>query len=184
MTLGDVCGKGPRAAVLAGQVRHSLRALLLLERDPEQLMHLINKALLSSYAAFPRDTGAGGDPSGDGMIDGGPPDPLLRADGVVDEVDARGTLLGAIKSGAITLRTATVELAPGDLLLYSDGITEAFGSPTSREMCGSARLKTALATCAGMPATAVVERLEQLSNDWLAGGVFDDRALLAIRRSR
>ncbi len=190
VTLGDVCGKGPRAAVLAGQVRHSLRALLLLERDPEQLMHLINKALLASYTPRSHVTLVlGAIRPGEGVIDlavaGHPPPLLLRADGLVEEVDARGTLLGAIKSGSITLRTATVDLTPGDLLLlYSDGITEAFGGPTGREMYGHTRLKTALATCAGMPATAVVERLEQLNSDWLAGGVFDDRALLAIRRSR
>ncbi|GAB1821238.1 SpoIIE family protein phosphatase [Herbidospora sp. RD11066] len=188
VTLGDVCGKGPRAAVLAGQVRHSLRALLLLERDPEKLMRLINKALLGSPTPRSHVTLVLAAIRG-GVIDlavaGHPAPLLLRADGVVEEVDARGTLLGALKSGLLTLRTATIDLAPGDLLLlYSDGITEAFGGPTGRAMYGAARLKAALATCAGLPATAVVERLEQLNSDWLAGGVFDDRALLAIRRSR
>ncbi|WP_083958765.1 SpoIIE family protein phosphatase [Herbidospora mongoliensis] len=188
VTLGDVCGKGPRAAVLAGQVRHSLRALLLLERDPEQLMRLLNRALLSSPTPGSHVTLVLAAVKG-GAIDiavaGHPAPLLLRADGVVEEVDARGSLLGAIKSGVLTLRIATIDLDSGDLLLlYSDGITEAFGGPTGREMYGATRLKTALATCAGLPATAVVERLEQLNSDWLAGGVFDDRALLAIRRSR
>lgn len=66
-------------------------------------------------------------------------------------------------------------------LFYSDGITEAFGGPSGREMYGTQRLKTALATCAGMPVAAVVERLEQLSTAWLAGDIQDDRALLAVQ---
>lgn len=111
----------------------------------------------------------------------GHPAPLvLRRDGTVEEVPARGSLLGALKKTVV--RPATVDLAPGEVcLLYSDGITEAFGGPTGREMFGEERLKDALATCRGMPVDALVERLEQISSEWLAGGQQDDRALLAVR---
>ncbi len=177
VTLGDVCGKGPRAAVLAGQVRHSLRALLLLERDPEQLMRLINRALLSSPTPSSHVTLvlAAIRPA-DGVIDlavaGHPAPLLLRADGVVEEVDARGSLLGAIKSGVIVLRTATIHLGPGDLLLlYSDGITEAFGGPhRPRDVRRRPSQDRPRHLRYGLPASAVVERLEQLNSDWLAGG--------------
>ncbi|MEV4294021.1 SpoIIE family protein phosphatase [Microbispora rosea] len=189
--LGDVCGKGARAAVLAGQVRHSLRTLLLLESRTDRLLELLNRSLLASpspnsyvtmiLAAL--RTAPGDHVLVDLAVAGHPPPLVLRGDGTVEEAAARGSLLGALKK--ITLRPVTVDLAPGDVcLLYSDGITEAFGGPSGREMFGDERLKEALATCAGMPVEALVERLEQLSTEWLGadpGGGRDDRALLAVR---
>ncbi|MFF0311382.1 PP2C family protein-serine/threonine phosphatase [Streptosporangium sp. NPDC004379] len=188
LMLGDVCGKGPRAAVLAGQVRQSLRALALLERRPGPLVELLNRCLLASPVPNSFVTLVLGSLAADGgggvrlelAVAGHPPPLVLRADGTVTEVVSRGSMLGAMRR--ILLEPVTVQLAPGEVcLLYSDGITEAFGGPSGREMYGGQRLKAALAGCAGMPASAVVERLEQLSTEWLAGRVQDDRALLAVR---
>ncbi|MEU6424998.1 PP2C family protein-serine/threonine phosphatase [Microbispora sp. NPDC046973] len=191
--LGDVCGKGARAAVLAGQVRHSLRTLLLLESRPDRLLELLNRSLLASpspnsyvtmiLAAL--RTAPGDHVLVDLAVAGHPAPLVLRRDGTVEEVAVRGSILGALKK--ITLRPVTLDLAPGEVcLLYSDGITEAFGGPSGREMFGEERLKEALATCPGMPVEALVERLEQLSTEWLGGGgpgggQQDDRALLAVR---
>lgn len=186
--LGDVCGKGARAAVLAGQVRHSLRTLLLLESRPERLIELLNRALLASPSPNSYVTlvmGAlsrapGGHTRLHLSVAGHPPPLVLRRDGVVERVAIRGSLLGALKNPV--LNAVTVDLAPGEVcLFYSDGVTEAFGGPSAREMFGPARLEAALGTCAGMPVAALVERLEQISTEWLAGGEHDDRALLAIR---
>ncbi|GII02604.1 PP2C family protein-serine/threonine phosphatase [Planobispora takensis] len=189
VTLGDVCGKGARAAVLAGQVRHSLRTLLLLEGRPERIVGLLNRSLLASPAKSPFVTmvlgavhsAAGGHTRLELAIAGHPAPLVLRGDGTVEEITERGSLLGALRS--IVPALVTVDLAPGDVcLFYSDGITEAFGGPTGREMYGTARLKADLATCAGMPVTALVERLEQLSTGWLAESAEqDDRALLAVQ---
>ncbi|WP_214410046.1 PP2C family protein-serine/threonine phosphatase [Sphaerisporangium fuscum] len=187
--LGDVCGKGARAAVLAGQIRHSMRTLLLLEDDPERLVELLNRSLLASPAPDSYATlvlaAVRPDP-GDGHVEvdlsvAGHPEPLiLRADGRVEVVTARGTMLGALPR--IDLTSVTVRLAPGELcLLYSDGITEALGGPTREERYELERLRSALATCAGMPAAAVVQRLEQITTEWIARGDQDDRALLAIQ---
>ncbi|MEV7807116.1 SpoIIE family protein phosphatase [Microbispora sp. NPDC088329] len=198
--LGDVCGKGARAAVLAGQVRHSLRTLLLLESRPDRLLELLNRSLLASPSPNSYVTlvlaalrvAPGGHVLLDLAVAGHPPPLVLRRDGTVEEVDVRGSILGALKR--ISLWPVTLDLAPGEVcLLYSDGITEAFGGPRGREMFGEERLKEALASCAGMPADALVERLEQLSSEWLCGGLGDglggvlgggqrdDRALLAVR---
>ncbi len=188
VVLGDVCGKGARAAVLAGQVRQSLRTLLLLERCPERLMPLLNRSLLASPSPNPYVTlvlgtlrnGQDGHLHIGLAVAGHPPPLVLRADGTVQEASARGSLLGALKN--TVMAPAAVDLAPGELcLFYSDGITEAFGGPSGREMYGGQRLKNALSTCAGMPASAVVERLEQISTDWLGGTTQDDRALLAVQ---
>ncbi len=189
LALGDVCGKGAEAAVLAGRVRHGLRALVLVENRPEQLLGLLNRTLLdapgpcrlvTAVLAVVRPDARRGRVVVELAVAGHPPPLILRGDGSVEEVEASGTLLGLLEE--VEVPTVRVELAPGEVcLLYSDGITEAFGGPLGRQMFGEQRLKDALATCPGMPARALVERLEQLSTEWLAYGERDDRTLLAIR---
>ncbi|MFE6893780.1 PP2C family protein-serine/threonine phosphatase [Streptomyces sp. NPDC057694] len=183
--LGDVCGKGVEAAVVAGRVRYTLRALLPFAADHTRLLTLLNSALLASpQAPFVtlvlvsavrraaqvrlRITGAGH------------PAPLVvRATGQVEEVPAGGTLIGAIDD--LEFRTAEVVLDPGETcLLYSDGITEARGGPLGDVMFSEDRLRTVLARCAGMPAGAVTERVQMIAAQWLGEGPHDDMAVLAI----
>jgi len=188
IVLGDVCGTGPEAAVLTGKVRQTLRALRLVETRPEDMLRVLNQALLQAtrqhrfvtmvigsvrrieHARVRLTLAAGGHPA-----------PLvLRLDGRVEEVPTRGTLIGAVQRTVV--HPADVELAPGELcLLYSDGLTEARGGPSGVEQWGEARLHDALATCAGMPAAVTVERLRQLVSDWIRGGTRDDIAMLAVR---
>ncbi|GAA2533518.1 PP2C family protein-serine/threonine phosphatase [Winogradskya humida] len=188
VVLGDVCGKGPEAAVLTGKIRQTLRALHLVEDDPEVMLSVLNRALLSSGRQHRFATMVIGAISRAEhgrlrvtLATGGHPVPLiLRTDGTVEAAPIRGTLIGVVPE--ITVQPATVELAPGETcLLYSDGLTEARGGPTGQDQWGEARLRDALAGCRGMPGDAAVERLRQLVSDWVHGGVRDDIAMLAVR---
>ena len=188
IALGDVCGTGPEAAVLTGKIRQTLRALRLVEAGPEEMLKVLNEALLQSGHRPRFVTMVVGSVNrvdhGRVRLDlasGGHPAPLvLRNDGTVEEVPTSGTLIGVLPHTVV--RPATVELAPGELcLLYSDGLTEARGGPTAVEQWGETRLRQALATCGGMPGTAALERLRQLVSDWLRGGESDDIAMLAVR---
>jgi serine phosphatase RsbU (regulator of sigma subunit) len=188
VVLGDVCGTGPEAAVLTGKVRHTLRALRLVDAGPVRMLEVLNQALLQSGRQHRFVTLA---VAAVGRIDhgrirltlasGGHPPPLvLRTDGTVEEVPASGTLIGVVAQTVV--RPATVELAPGELcLLYSDGLTEARGGPSGTEHYGEQRLHDALSSCQGMPGTAAVERVRQLVSDWVHGGIRDDIAMLAVR---
>jgi serine phosphatase RsbU (regulator of sigma subunit) len=115
------------------------------------------------------------------LATGGHPAPLvLRTDGTVEAVPVSGTLIGVVPK--ISVHPATIELGPGELcLLYSDGLTEARGGASGTEQYGEDRLREALASCAGMPCAAAVERVRQLVSDWVHGGVRDDIAMLAVR---
>lgn len=188
IALGDVCGKGPEAAVLTGKVRQTLRALRLVDASPEEMLRVLNRALLESSRQHRFVTMVVGTLRRAELgrvrltlATGGHPPPLvLRQDGRVEEVPTSGTLIGAVRHTVV--RPADVELAPGELcLLYSDGLTEAWGGPTEGEQWGESRLQDALSGCAGMPAAAVVERLRQLISDWVRGGTRDDIAMLAVR---
>ncbi|WP_433047085.1 SpoIIE family protein phosphatase [Dactylosporangium sp. CS-033363] len=186
--LGDVSGKGVDAAVLTGQVRHSLRALRRVEDDPLRLLHVLNDMLLEGVSdgrfatmvlgtAQPRQGGglrlslAGG---------GHLPPLVLRADGTVETVALRGMLVGVTDTP--TFGRHTVRLEPGEsCVLFTDGVTEARGGHRGDEMYGLRRLTTALAGCHAMPAPALAERVEQLTTDWLGGRDHDDIAVLAVR---
>jgi serine phosphatase RsbU (regulator of sigma subunit) len=188
IALGDVCGKGPEAAVLTGKVRHTLRALRLVEAAPATMLRILNQALLQSGRQLRFVTLVIGAISRAEqgrlrltLATGGHPRPLvLRLDGTVEEVPTSGTLVGAVAE--ITVRPAAVELAPGELcLLYSDGLTEARGGPRGGERYGEQRLRAALASCSGMIGSAAVGRIRQLVSDWTHGGTRDDIAMLAVR---
>ena len=188
IALGDVCGKGPEAAVLTGKVRQTLRALRLVGSDPAAMLTVLNQALLGAsrrhrfvtliVAAISRGEHGRVRMS---LATGGHPAPLvLRADGTVEEVPVSGTLIGVVPR--IAVHPATIELAPGELcLLYSDGLTEARGGASGNEQYGEARLRDALASCLGMTGATAVERVRQLVSDWVHGGVRDDIAMLAVR---
>ncbi|BBH71288.1 hypothetical protein ACTI_79730 [Actinoplanes sp. OR16] len=188
IALGDVCGTGPEAAVLTGKVRQTLRALRLVGVAPEDMLRVLNQALLQSGRRQRFVTLVIGSVyrAEHGRVrmrlaSGGHPPPLvLRADGSVDEVPTKGTLIGVLPETRVT--PATIELAPGELcLLYSDGLTEARGGPGGDEQFGEERLRRQLAGCQGMPAAVAVERLRQLVSDWVHGGPRDDIAMLAVR---
>ncbi len=187
--LGDVCGKGLEAAVLTGKIRTTLRALLPMADDHQRLLRLLNDALLSVdstrfatlvLVSAVRD---GADVRLRVTAAGHLPPLVVRTDGVVEEVDTRGTLVGALPSMRST--TAEVTLAAGDTcLLYTDGITEARGGPLGGEMFGEHRLRTALSECGDLPAEATVERIQMLAMQWAGARSHDDMAVLAISAPR
>jgi len=128
--IGDVSGKGPEAAAIAGLARHTLRAFALQERSPSRLLSALHETLLidEGNAEFctvccallqPRSHGA--------MLSiacGGHPPPIIRrADGTVDLATCRGPLLGMPVE--LVFEEQSVELAPDDVVvLYTDGVTE------------------------------------------------------------
>ncbi len=187
--LGDVCGKGPAAAVMTGKIRNTLHALLPLADDHVRMLSLLNGALLdSAHARFATLVLASVARDGDTvrlrLTSAGHPAPfLVRCDGRVETAATRGTLVGALPE--IEAVTAAVTLAPGETcLLFTDGITEAKGGPLGDEFFGESRLCRALRDCAGMPAEAVVERVQMLASEWVGAGRHDDMAVIAITAPR
>ncbi|MFJ8945212.1 SpoIIE family protein phosphatase [Streptomyces sp. NPDC102395] len=187
--LGDVCGKGLQAAVLTGKIRSTLQALLPLADDHQHLLRLLNGALLSSHhtrfatlvlASVRRRGGV----THLRLTSAGHPAPLVvRNDGTVREAPTSGTLIGALAD--VRAHTVDVDLQPGETcLLFTDGVTEARGGPLGDVLFGDARLRGALAECAGMPAEAVVERIQMLTAEWIGDNRHDDIAVLAITAPR
>lgn len=189
VVLGDVAGKGLEAAVLTGKIRNTLHALLPMADDHARMLRLVNNAMRTSHhtrfatlvmASVRREERE----VALRLTSAGHPAPLIiRRDGTVEEADTGGTLIGVLPS--ITSRTAQVRLAPGETcLLFTDGVTEARGGPLGDTLFGDRRLKRAAAECAGMPAEAVVERVQMVTSQWIGSGRHDDIAVLAITAPR
>ncbi|MFD5283088.1 SpoIIE family protein phosphatase [Streptomyces rubrogriseus] len=183
--LGDVCGKGLDAAVLTGKIRNTLQALLPMADDHQKLLALLNGALINSrHTRFATLVLASvlrqGSLTRLRLTSAGHPAPLiLRRDGTVREAATSGTLIGVLPD----IRSTTVEasLAPGETcLLFTDGVTEAKGGPLGEVMFGEERLRAALGECAGLPAEAVVERVQMLVSEWIDDNRHDDIAVMAI----
>jgi serine phosphatase RsbU (regulator of sigma subunit) len=183
--VGDICGKGTAAAVLAGVMRSTVRALAHRDGDPVALLGGVNRALLreASPQALATMACALVRPAGDGWTvelsaGGHPPALILRAGGGVEETAARGTLLGMRRE--LDVLTSTERLGPGDtLLLYTDGIIDA--RPVDGRTFGDARLRDALAAGAGRDADGVLAVIDAAVRAYAPGPPRDDKALLAIR---
>ncbi|AEM80991.1 PP2C family protein-serine/threonine phosphatase [Streptomyces violaceusniger] len=185
---GDVSGKGAEAAVVGGQVRQSMRTLAMVRTGPEPLsdLRLLNDLVMSAGHRFTTLVTGSARPCDDGSVkveiaSGGHLSPLvLRDDGKVAEIVCEGMLLGAVPDPSFGRTECRLE--PGELmLLYSDGVTEARGGASGREIYGDERLVDALASCGGMQAPSVAERLELLTTEWLAGRPHDDISILTLQ---
>jgi serine phosphatase RsbU (regulator of sigma subunit)/anti-sigma regulatory factor (Ser/Thr protein kinase) len=183
VTIGDVCGKGPDAAALTALVRYTLRAVTMQERRPGAALELVNRAILRNRnderfcsAALAvienRPTGVRVE-----LASAGHPLPLLlRPDGSVEAIGARGHLLGLWPD--FEAEPLSLELEPGDtLILYTDGVTDARAPDRILDTDDLAEL---VRSCAGSGAAVTAERIEQKVSEGLAGEPRDDIAVLVI----
>ena len=128
VALGDVMGKGVKAAVVMGQVRAALRAYALIDPDPGVLLGRLDALVASLGVPEQIVTVAYGVVSADrALLDlaaAGHPAPLLARPGEAPRPVAlpAGAALG-LRAGS--WHTTTVPLTPGSLLLFfSDGLVE------------------------------------------------------------
>lgn len=184
LVVGDVCGKGPKAAALMGTARHTIRAAALREHRPSAVLTMLNAALYqqSREQWFCTVCYVRLRPQADGarltVCAGGHPLPaILRADGTVEFAGTPGTLLGVFTH--IELTDATVDLRAGDaLVLFTDGLTDA--DRTGREF-GQTWLTGVLGRSVGRSAEEIAARLERQVLGDRTLGLPDDLAILVAK---
>lgn len=129
LAIGDVVGKGVRAASLMGQLRNTQRAYARAGHQPAAILEQLNDLLAEDdspghmatliYAVFDPGTGELR------MANAGHPPPLLRQpDGTVTYIEgASGLPLGALPDSRYPTLALTLE--PGaTLVFYTDGLVE------------------------------------------------------------
>ncbi|MBB5867905.1 GAF domain-containing protein [Allocatelliglobosispora scoriae] len=130
VVVGDVCGKGPEAAVVMSLTRATLRALALHEHSPKRLLTLLNEALLAQLHDYRFVTVSlatlrpqGGRLVVDLALAGHPPPIVRRAGTATAATDSYGTLLGGFPN--IRLGETSLVLAPGEsIVFYTDGVED------------------------------------------------------------
>jgi sigma-B regulation protein RsbU (phosphoserine phosphatase) len=185
--LGDVCGKGARAATVTSGIRYTLRAAAAYDGDPAAVLSTLNTAVHHDYVRDSQHfcTAIFGllTPSEGGfavtLASGGHPAPLLiSANGSADYVSMDGGMLIGVLPDT-TFTTTTIPLAPGDtLLLYTDGLTEARTDTPGRRF-GDEALRAFAARLAPTTAAAAVTAITALL-DGFSQGLDDDTAVLAL----
>lgn len=179
VTIGDVAGRGIRAASVMGRIRPAFRAYVLEGHDPVEAITRLNRLIREAerpemvtvlHLLLDPVTG-----EGSYVRAGHPPALLLDADGNTEALLGNGTTpLGILSDAEVSANP--VKVPPGSLLLlYTDGLIERRDTDLD---VGLARLRRALADG---------PRDAQGCLDWLAerleaDDVPDDVAMLAVSR--
>lgn len=181
VVIGDVTGRGAKAASVTALARYTLRTAAILTDDPLVALATLNRALLARHDAALcsvavvalRDDPA--DPVTVAVA--GHPPPLFVDGEAVTEAVGAGPVLGAISEAEWEIGKVCVT-AGQQLVLVTDGVIDA-GDSSGR--FGEARLHERLAGVTG-PVQAA-QRIEGALHEFTAGSLDDDAAVLAIARA-
>jgi serine phosphatase RsbU (regulator of sigma subunit) len=184
LVIGDVCGKGPRAASVTALARYTLRAAAMSGHTPVEMLGVLHRALLDQGGPSEMCTVClallepGEQEAGLTIALAGHPPPLLiRRAGEIEQVGRIGTLLGMIDP--VTLEPAATTLRGGDtLLLYTDGVTDA---GADGRMIGEDGLRALCTSTQGAALPRLLRLIEQAAVERSRGSLRDDLALLAVR---
>jgi serine phosphatase RsbU (regulator of sigma subunit) len=186
LVIGDVCGKGPRAAGVTALARHTLRAAAISGQSPGEMLHTLHRELrrqppgadLCTVCLVTAARASGRTRLGVSLA--GHQRPLLISrGGEVSQLGRPGTLLGVIDP--IEIIESDAELLAGEtLLLYTDGVVEA-----GRRNGGLAErgLSELCREAPGLELTQLLKRIETEVLRQAGGTLRDDIALLAVRPS-
>jgi serine phosphatase RsbU (regulator of sigma subunit) len=186
LMIGDVCGKGPRAAGVTALARHTLRAAAISGQTSSQMLDTLHRAL--------RRQPPGADLCTVCLVTmertvqrtrlkvalaGHPPPLLIDSEGLARPIGRPGTLLGVLDAPQFSETGA--ELRPGEtLLLYTDGVPEA---GRSNGLLGEQGL---IELCRKAPVLSLgdlLEHIEHVALEHAQGSLRDDLALLGLRLS-
>lgn len=182
--IADVADKGMPAALFMALTRTLMRAAVLQTDSPAEVLRHVNDLLYPDceqgmfvtavYGVLDLKTGrftyanAGHNP------------PLYIWSGAIERLTRTGIALGVIEHAAMTERS--IDLLPGEtLVLYTDGVTEAF-SPTG-EIYDEARLLQVLSESVSSSVESLLDEIDISVCAFIADApVADDITMVAVRR--
>jgi serine phosphatase RsbU (regulator of sigma subunit)/PAS domain-containing protein len=179
VVLGDVTGKGVRAAALTSLVRYTARTAAAFDPRPSAVLAQVHRALRQRPRLAPVTMVCGLLRSGElTLAVGGHPLPLLKRDAGVEKLGTTGMLLGAVHDYEPAPEVSAVLAAGDTLLLYTDGVTDL---PGAGERFGDERLVTTVGAAPSEP-DALIASVSEALDAFAMGTVTDDRAMLVLQR--
>ncbi len=186
IVIGDVAGKGMPAALLVMSLQANASALAMTARDAGQFVAQLNDAI---HPRCPRDRfitffSCILDPATGDLTycnAGHNPPLLLRAGGGIEQLPPGGLVLGILPG--VKYESGATRLERGDqLLLYTDGITEA-ESPEGEEF-DTPILEGVFRQIRDLAPAELMEELLRRVDEWTKGApASDDRTIVNIRRT-
>ncbi|HEX5990450.1 MAG TPA: SpoIIE family protein phosphatase [Solirubrobacterales bacterium] len=178
VVIGDVTGRGAKAAAVTAHARYTLRTAAALTGDPVIALRTLNRELLSRSGTALCSVAAmavSEDPAEPVQLAvAGHPPPLLVDGETVTEASPPAPVLGAFPNEEWSLEATAV--APNQqLVVVTDGVTEAHGAD---ERFGEERLRAVLNGVTS-PALAT-QQIEVALNEFAGGTLEDDAAIIAI----
>lgn len=180
--VGDVAGKGLKAAVRVAAARYTIRSYAYLEPSPGNVLTLANDVLLKE------------DPDIDslltaflGVVDvaertityacAGHEPPVICKDGKVEELCVTGLLLGAMENAVYTDMTRNLHSGES-VVIFTDGITEARRDST--ELWGKEGVIDYLAGVCDLAPDEIAQSLLQAATDYAGGSLQDDAVIVVL----
>jgi sigma-B regulation protein RsbU (phosphoserine phosphatase) len=183
VVLGDASGHGLPAALLVRDVITGLRMGLTIDGKMINVLKILNRIVQRNTWSALFASLVYGEIEDEGSftyVNAGHPPPLLIGHNRIIELEATGTVLGALPE--IELHRANVRMEPGDcLVFYSDGIIErenlqqqAFGLDRLRQIAAEYRNKSAKEMT-----TTIFKAVSRFGNGkkWQ-----DDASLMVVKR--
>ena len=185
VAIGDVAGKGLKAAVYTGMTKYMLRAYALEDSAPDRVLRRLNEALSCCTPSEVFVTVIYG------VLDSSnltftyaaaghePPMYYCAADGTGELLHVSGGALALLPDSTYT--ASTLHMYPGDLLmLYTDGVTDAgWGADSNR--VGHARILERLCASADKTVDEIGQSMIEYVLNYAGGKLSDDAAFLIIR---
>jgi serine phosphatase RsbU (regulator of sigma subunit) len=183
--IGDVAGKGLRAAIRVAMARYVIRSYAYIEPRPARVMALANAALckdrgdelhmLTAFLAIV-DTQEGKVLYASA---GHEPPIVCSSNGCVEELQGFGGVLGVLPE--MSYGESERALAPGDkIVMVTDGITEARRNGV---LLGESGLIDALRQAAVWAPTRIAEAILQAAREHAGGDLQDDVAIVVLGRA-
>ncbi|HXV77586.1 MAG TPA: SpoIIE family protein phosphatase [Candidatus Polarisedimenticolaceae bacterium] len=184
VVVGDVAGKGMSAALLMSNLQARVQLLAESPRDLAQLMSRLDQSVSINAPLNRFITLFFGlvDPV-NGLLTyvnaGHNPPLVIRADGSIEKLKAKGTVLGILPE--IGYEEQSVGFLPGDAIaIYSDGVTEA--ATASGDEFGEDRLARLIADNRDRSAVEIIDVILDAVSQFTGGGPPEDDVTLLIAR--
>jgi serine phosphatase RsbU (regulator of sigma subunit) len=183
VVVGDVTGKGIDAAADMAMTKFVFRSLAHEHPAPSELMRIANQVVLDEVeeAKFVTMLYLTLDPATGEVACAGaghPPPRLVRPDGTVAELPARGLALGIAPNQEYPEAHAVLE--PGAaVVLFTDGVVE---SRVDGALYGQTRLDNLLSEKRMLPAEELARAVVDDSRAFAGGGLADDSAVVVVKR--